>query len=66
MLSRDYANADFALRWMLKDVTYAIQAAEAHGLALAMPKAARERFAAAMERGLAEADFAAVREIAGE
>jgi 3-hydroxyisobutyrate dehydrogenase len=66
MLSHDYADPDFTLRWMHKDVSYALAAAEAHGLTLAMAAASRERYALAMERGLADADFAAVREVAGE
>lgn len=66
MLSREYADPDFALRWMHKDVVYALQAAQAHGLSLGMAAASRRRYALAMERGLADLDFAAVREVAGE
>ncbi len=64
MANRDYAEADFALRWMHKDVSYALKAAEAHGLTLALATTARERYALALERGLGEEDFAAVREVA--
>jgi 3-hydroxyisobutyrate dehydrogenase len=63
MLSRQYDAPDFATRWMFKDINYAIQAAEAHGLKLAMAGASRERFGQAMQSGLADQDFAAVREV---
>ena len=66
MNSRNYANPDFALRWMHKDVVYALQAAQSFGLTLGMAAASRQRYALAMERGLADMDTAAVREVAGE
>lgn len=66
MLKREYGDPDFAMRWMHKDVTYALRAAEAHGLRLGMASASRQRYHLAMERGLADEDFAAVREVAGE
>ncbi len=66
MLSRQYDAPDFALRWMHKDVAYALEAAAAHGLALPLAEASRARYALAMERGLSEVDFAAVREVAGQ
>jgi 3-hydroxyisobutyrate dehydrogenase len=63
MVSRDYANPDFATQWMHKDVTYAIRAAEELGLRLALAPAAKQRFGEALAQGLGEADFAAVREV---
>lgn len=66
MLSRAYTDPDFALRWMLKDVDYVLRAAQAHDLSLAMAAASRQRYAQAMERGLADMDYVAVREVVGE
>ncbi len=66
MLSHQYDAPDFALRWMHKDVTYALAAAAEHGLALPLAEASRGRYALAMARGLSDADFAAVREVAGQ
>jgi 3-hydroxyisobutyrate dehydrogenase len=63
MLSRQYDAPDFATRWMYKDINYAIQAAQALGLELALAGASRERFGQAMQNGLADQDFAAVREV---
>jgi 3-hydroxyisobutyrate dehydrogenase len=65
MVGRDYDEAEFATRWMHKDITYAVQAGEAHGLHLALALGAQERFGQALESGLADQDFAAVREVAG-
>ena len=64
MVSRDYAEPDFSTRWMHKDITYALRAAETLGLNLLLPQASRERFTQAMAQGLADADCAVVREVA--
>jgi 3-hydroxyisobutyrate dehydrogenase-like beta-hydroxyacid dehydrogenase len=60
--TRDYAEVQFALRWMLKDVEYALRAAEELGLALPALGAARAVFARALEQGLGPSDVSAVAE----
>ena len=59
--ARDYPT-DFALRWMHKDLTYALEEAAAHDVAMPTVAAAREIYRLAMARGHADEDFAAVSE----
>lgn len=60
MLSHSYADTNFALRWMHKDATYALRAADAHGVPMPTLAAARELYRMARNLGLDTADFAAV------
>lgn len=60
MAARDYANTQFALRWMHKDTTYAMRLADEHGVPMPTVAAAREVYRAARNLGFDEADFAAV------
>lgn len=62
ILERRYGDADFALRWMLKDVKYALALGEQLGVPLLTVEAARRVFQAANERGHGEDDLAAVAE----
>ena len=60
--ARDYSDTQFALRWMHKDTTYALRAADAFGVPMPTLAAAREVYRLARNRGLDDADFAAVAE----
>jgi 3-hydroxyisobutyrate dehydrogenase len=60
--ARDYADTQFALRWMHKDVTYAMRAADEFGVPMPTLAAARELYRLARNLGLDEQDFAAVAE----
>ncbi len=60
MVARDYADTHFALRWMHKDATYALRAADEVGVPVPTLAAAREVFRLARNLGLGEADLAAV------
>lgn len=63
IVARDFTDVHFALRWMHKDLTYALHAGTNLGAALPTVAAVRELFALAMLRGLSDADFAAVTDI---
>jgi 3-hydroxyisobutyrate dehydrogenase len=60
--ARDYADTQFALRWMHKDATYAMQAAGEYGLPMPTLAAAREVYQLAIALGYGDQDFAAVGE----
>lgn len=60
MIARDYADTHFALRWMHKDATYGMQAADEYGIAMPTLAAAREVYRMARNHGLDDADFSAV------
>jgi len=62
MTQRDYTT-NFALRWMHKDLTYALDEAMYRTVPLPTVAAAREMYRMAMGRGLADQDFAAVAEV---
>ncbi len=59
IVARDYTT-DFALRWMHKDLTYALDEAMLHNVPLPTVAAAREIYRLAMAHGHADEDFAAV------
>ena len=59
-LAGKYADTQFALKWMHKDMTYALRAADEHGTPMPTLAAAREVYRMARNLGLDEADFAAV------
>jgi len=60
--ARNYADTQFALRWMHKDATYAMRAADELGVPMPTLAAARELYRMARNLGLDEQDFAAVAE----
>jgi 3-hydroxyisobutyrate dehydrogenase len=60
MAHRDYADTQFALRWMHKDTTYALRAADEYGVPMPTVAAAREVYQIAKGLGYGEADFASV------
>jgi 3-hydroxyisobutyrate dehydrogenase len=59
MMSRNYDNADFSLRWMQKDAGYAMELAKDFNLPLKTVTAAHEVLQMARDKGLDDADFAA-------
>jgi 3-hydroxyisobutyrate dehydrogenase len=60
MAHRDYEDTQFALKWMHKDTTYALRAADEYGVPMPTLAAAREVYRIARNLGLDDADFAAV------
>lgn len=62
ILDRRFGDVDFALRWMLKDVRYALALGEQFGVPLRTVKAAEAVFQVANERGHGDDDSAAVAE----
>lgn len=60
MVARDYADTQFALRWMHKDATYALRAADEFGVSMPTVAIAREIYRLARGLGYDDADFAAV------
>jgi 3-hydroxyisobutyrate dehydrogenase len=59
---REDADTHFALRWMHKDVTYALRAADEFGAPMPTLAAVRELYRMARNLGLDDQDFAAVGE----
>jgi 3-hydroxyisobutyrate dehydrogenase len=62
MVARDYDDTHFALKWMRKDASYALRAAEAFGVPMPTVAAAREVYQLALNLGLGDLDFSAVAE----
>lgn len=60
MVQRDYADTHFALKWMHKDATYALRAADEYAVPMPTLAAAREVYQLARALGHGDADFAAV------
>lgn len=60
MVARDYADTQFALRWMHKDAGYALRLADEFGVPMPTVAVAREVYRVAKNLGLDEADFSAV------
>ncbi|NWG17742.1 MAG: NAD(P)-dependent oxidoreductase [Chloroflexi bacterium] len=60
MVERRYDDTEFALKWMQKDVRYAVELAQAAGVPLQTAAAAIAVMQAAREKGLDDGDFAAV------
>ena len=59
MVERSY-DAQFALKWMHKDATYALRAADEYGVPMPTLAAAREVYQIAKRLGYGDQDFAAV------
>jgi 3-hydroxyisobutyrate dehydrogenase len=62
ILNHSYADQHFALRWMGKDMRYALKAAEEAGLTLPVAATARRLYEGAAEAGQGELDFAVIAE----
>jgi 3-hydroxyisobutyrate dehydrogenase len=63
VVARSFGEAHFALRWMHKDLTYALRAADALGVPLPTAAAAHEVYRMALQKGLADLDWSAVAEV---
>lgn len=63
IVRRDYADVHFALRWMHKDLSYALRLGEALEIPLPTVAAAREMFRMGLQRGLGDLDCAAEAEV---
>jgi 3-hydroxyisobutyrate dehydrogenase len=62
IMHRDYEDTQFALKWMHKDTTYALRAADEFGVPMPTLAAAREVYQLAKHLGYSDVDFAAVAE----
>jgi 3-hydroxyisobutyrate dehydrogenase len=60
IFNHDYNDTHFALRWMHKDVTYALELAHDFNLPLPTVEAALRVYQSALDKGLADNDFSAV------
>lgn len=60
MAAHDYGDTQFALKWMHKDATYALRAADEVGALLPSVAIAREVYQLARNQGFGDADFSAV------
>ena len=63
VIDRDYEDVHFAIRWMYKDLTYALRAADELGVPVPLVAAAREVYKMALQLGLGDLDIAAVSEV---
>jgi 3-hydroxyisobutyrate dehydrogenase len=63
VVARHFREAHFALRWMHKDLTYALRAADALGVPMPAAAAAHEIYRMAMQKGLTDMDWSAVTEV---
>lgn len=66
VVGRDHTDTHFALRWMHKDLTYALRAADDLGVPLPTAALNHELLRMAMQRGWADQDFAVVAEVVRE
>lgn len=60
MVARSYADTNFALKWMHKDMTYALRAADELGVPMPTLASARELYRMARAAGHDDEDFASV------
>ena len=63
MLAHNHSDQHFALRWMSKDVAYAMRAAEEAGIILPVTEVTRAQYERAMAAGSADLDFSAIAEV---
>ncbi len=63
IISRNHEEALFALRWMHKDLTYALKLGDELVMPLPVSAEVREVFRMAMQKGLGDLDWSAVSEI---
>jgi 3-hydroxyisobutyrate dehydrogenase len=63
VIDRDYEEVHFAIRWMHKDLTYALRVADELGVPTVLVAAAREVYKMALQLDLGDADIAAIGEV---
>jgi len=63
VINRTHDDVSFALRWMHKDLTYALRAADELGVPMPIVAAARELYRLAMLQGKGDLDLGAVTEV---
>jgi len=66
VIDRDYEDVHFTVRWMYKDLTYALRAADELGVPAPLVAAAREVYKMAIQLGWGDLDIAAVSEVIRE
>jgi 3-hydroxyisobutyrate dehydrogenase len=66
VIDRDYEDVHFTIRWMTKDLTYALRAADELGVPAPLIAAAREVYKMALQLGLGDLDIAAISEVIRE
>jgi 3-hydroxyisobutyrate dehydrogenase len=66
VIDRDYEDVHFTIRWMHKDLTYALRAADELGVPAPLVAAAREVYKMALQLGLGDLDIAAISEVIRE
>jgi 3-hydroxyisobutyrate dehydrogenase len=66
VIDRDYEDVHFSIRWMYKDLTYALRAADELGVPAPLVAAAREVYKMAIQLGWGDLDIAAVSEVIRE
>ena len=66
VIDRDYEDVHFTIRWMHKDLTYALRASDELGMPAPLVAAAREVYKMAIQLGLGDLDIAAVSEVLRE
>jgi 3-hydroxyisobutyrate dehydrogenase len=63
VIDRDYEDVHFTIRWMYKDLTYALRAADELGVPVPLVAATREVYKMALQMGLGDLDIAAISEV---
>jgi 3-hydroxyisobutyrate dehydrogenase len=66
VIDRDYEDVHFTIRWMYKDLTYALRAADELGVPAPLIAAAREVYKMALQLGFGDLDIAAISEVIRE
>ncbi len=66
VIDRDYEDVHFTIKWMYKDLTYALRAADELGVPAPLVAAAREVYKMALQLGWGDLDIAAVSEVVRE
>jgi len=63
VIDRDYEDVHFTIRWMYKDLTYALRAADELNVPAPLVAAAREVYKMALRLGWGDLDIAAISEV---
>ena len=66
VVSHDHSDVHFELRWMLKDVSYALALAQTLGVPMPAIEIAQAQYQKAADNGMAGLDASAVVEVAGK